>query len=107
MSNKYTLDGKTPVPTDDVMEWAKMFKNTDNRRVAWDEVGDARISTVFLGLDHSFGEGSPLLFETMVFTNQLEWDGYCERYCTWEEAETGHARILQLVKDGDRMERPH
>jgi hypothetical protein len=24
-------------------------------------------------------------------------DGYCERYCTWEEAEAGHQKAIELV----------
>jgi hypothetical protein len=77
------------------MEWGRFFQSAD-RRVASDEVGSARISTVFLGLDHSFGDGPPLLFETMVFEGEL--DGECERYSTWEEAEAGHSAMVERVK---------
>lgn len=24
-------------------------------------------------------------------------DGYCERYCSWEEAEAGHQKAIELV----------
>lgn len=53
------------------------------------------VSTVFLGLDHSFGEGPPVLFETMVFGgkhNEEQW-----RYCTWDQAEVGHRQVVALV----------
>jgi hypothetical protein len=57
--------------------------------------GDVSVSTVFLGLDHNFGEGgAPLLFETMVFGLPGE---DCRRYSTWAEAEEGHARIVAQV----------
>ena len=46
------------------------------------------VSTVFLGLDHAFDGGTPLLFETMIFGG--EHDEYQERYATWDEAEAGH-----------------
>jgi hypothetical protein len=53
------------------------------------------VSTVFLGIDHNFGNGPPLLFETMVFGG--EYDGYCKRYSTWEEAEGGHKTACALA----------
>lgn len=91
---KYILYGKTPVPCDDVLEWGRQYEKTD-RHVANDVVGNVRISTVFLGLDHSFGGGVPLLFETMIFEGPH--DGYCERYSTWEQAEEGHREAVKLV----------
>ena len=50
-------------------EWAKwMMRGFDEtKRVAKTEVGEAEVSTVFLSLDHGWGEGPPILFETMVF----------------------------------------
>jgi hypothetical protein len=47
------------------------------------------VSTVFLGLDHGWGDDEdPLLFETMVFGGPNDQD--CIRYTTWAEAERGH-----------------
>lgn len=93
----YTLIGHEPLAWDDALEWAQAFEMmTDSQRVvAQDHVGDVLVSTVFLGLDHSFGDGwPPLLFETMVFDES----GYQHRYSTWEQAETGHAAILAEVR---------
>lgn len=80
-----------------VEEWAKSF-DIDSRRVALDSAGDIEISTVFLGLDHSFGEGRPLLFETMIF-GLPDGEEYQHRYSTWDEAVRGHAEALAIVKD--------
>ena len=56
------------------------------------------ISTVFLGLDHSFGmEGPPVLYETMVFGGKLS--DHQERYHTREEAFRGHQRWVKRVVD--------
>ena len=55
---------------------------------------DIRVSTVFLGLDHGFGAEEPVLFETMIFGG--EYDEYCERYCTWDEAVEGHAKAVEM-----------
>lgn len=94
---KYILNGHEPVPIDDLMLWGKWMGTGDQRRVAHDQpFPNVRVSTVFLGLDHRFGShGPPILFETMVFGG--EFNNLQERYCTWDEAEKGHAEILQRV----------
>lgn len=96
MTDKFILDGHTPVPAASLREWGRWFE-TGNRVVAQDKIGDVKVSTVFLGLDHQWGEGPPLLFETMIFEGPH--DGYQERYSTWDEAEAGHKVALSLVKE--------
>lgn len=95
---KYILDGKTAVPCYDLIKWAQWFETAD-RHVADDDINGVRISTVFLGMDHNhmrhFFGGNPVLFESMVFGGPL--NGHQERYCTWEEAELGHATIKAQV----------
>lgn len=91
---KYILDGKTPVKCDDDVLWAKNFR-VDNRHVAVTENGDVRVSTVFLGLDHSYDGGRPLLFETMIFGGEHDQEMW--RYFTWDEAETGHKEACILA----------
>ena len=61
------------------------------------KVGNIEISTVFLGLDHSFGGKKPLLFETMIFGGKLDQEQ--ERYTTWEQAEKGHKGMVNKVKE--------
>jgi hypothetical protein len=96
MSDKYILNGHTPVATDDVMAWGRMFEDLAARVVAFDKLpSGVRVSTVFLGLDHSFGDGPPLLFETMIFEGPH--DQYQDRCSTWEQAETMHAAALALA----------
>jgi len=91
-NDKYILEGKTVKPVTDVIEWAKGFE-ISNRRVGLYTVDAFRVSTVFLGLDHGFGFGPPLLFETMVFGGPLNYE--MERYSTWKQAEIGHNQIVQ------------
>ena len=95
MSDAYILNGHDAVLTDSET-WAKWFGQA-NRTVASDFIGDVRVSTVFLGLDHSWGNGPPLIFETMIFGGPH--DQYQERYTTWEQAEAGHAKALAIVKE--------
>ena len=93
MSDHYILDeNRQPVKVD-LMQWAGWFSK--DRHVAKTEVGDAEVSTVFLGLDHQYGDGPPLIFETLVFGGPLDQE--MERYSTWEEAERGHADMVLRV----------
>jgi hypothetical protein len=57
------------------------------------------ISTVDLGLDHSFGGGSPLYFETMIFPDG-KYELYCERYSTREESLEAHEKLMEDIKEG-------
>lgn len=91
----YKLEGKKVVEVEDVLEWSKWFEKAD-RHVAKDESHGVGVSTVFLGLDHNFGSGPPLLFETMVFGGKL--DGEMDRYHTWQEAEIGHEAMKGRVE---------
>ena len=95
MSDTYILDGHEPVPCD-VETWARWLESAD-RHVRDTARDDVRVSTVFLGLDHGFGDERPVLFETMLFVNGS--GEQMERYCTWDEAEVGHARwVMQVFK---------
>ena len=94
-NQKYILEGKKLKPVD-LMTWAKWFGTAD-RHIARDEISGVTISTVFLGIDHNWGDGPPLLFETMIFGG--EHDGYQHRYETWDQASNGHQKVLKLVKD--------
>jgi len=95
MNDKYILHEKTPIIEHDLIKWAEWFETAD-RIVKQDKIGNTIISTVFLGLDHSFGGHEPLLFETMIF-NRIH-DDYQERYSSWDEAEIGHQKALLLVR---------
>lgn len=95
--DKWILKGRTPVQAD-LMTWSKWFETAD-RHVANDKIGDVRISTVFLGIDHRFGDdGPPLIFETMIFGGAH--DQYQTRASTWDEAEKQHAEAMTLVRGG-------
>jgi hypothetical protein len=99
----YILDGHTPIPTDEVFTWSTWFEEA-NRHVAKTTLeGGIYVSTVFLGIDHSWTEsGPPILFETMVFDPRRprleQWvEEYTRRYTTWEEAEAGHKQVVEEV----------
>lgn len=94
--DKYILDGKTPVLEPNIYKWGKWYQNA-NRVVAQDTVGEQFISTVFLGIDHSWHGEKPELFETMIFDEDGNSMGYQERSSTWEEAEKKHYEIVKYL----------
>lgn len=63
------------------------------------EIDDYIISTVDLGIDHSFGIGEPLYYETMIFKKGSFNELYCVRYATEKEARKGHKIAIQYVID--------
>lgn len=86
----------------DLMTWARMIEKSTNRIVKQTQVGPALVSTVFLGLDHSFSmdpDAQPVLFETMIFGLDDEDGGWMTRYCTWEEAERGHETTVKATQE--------
>lgn len=102
MTEYWILKGKTPVPAD-FMEWAAWFEDVSNRRVASSVLAvndeDVTVSTIFLGLDHSFGSGDkPLLFETLVMGGALDQE--MTRTATWDKAIATHEKMVALVKEG-------
>ncbi len=116
MAEYYILEGHEPKKSD-LFSWGYWLEsaNVNDRRVNRTKVGipawkywmgkllkikqwePVLISTVFLGLDHRFGEGPPLLFETMVFGGKHHQE--IDRYSTWDEAEKGHAKFVKLIKN--------
>lgn len=92
----YVLEADGTIrPTKDVIEWARALEHA-HRTIARDKHGDVEVSTVFLGIDHAFGQGPPLLFETMVFGGS--YDDETRRYATREDALAGHAEVLKRVR---------
>jgi hypothetical protein len=123
----YILVDKHPILCDDLLEWARWFEHPGNRRVRLTRVGPYFVSTVFLGLDHSFErfrarEGHvPILFETMAWINRehetkigshtfkhtRDWEDIQERCATWDEAIRQHEDVIAgMLADnpGDQVE---
>lgn len=102
MSEHYVLEADHSVRPAGLMEWAVFFEDMANRRVALDRIGDASVSTVFLGLDHSFGGGPPLIFETLISGGEHDQDMW--RYSTWDEAIAGHQAAVELARGSEPSE---
>lgn len=91
----------------DTIEWGRQYES--NRRFVAENffghegIGTIRVSTIFLGIDHSFsyaigGDDRPVLFETMIF-GMPDGDGYQDRCCTYDEALVMHAKAVEYVKN--------
>lgn len=106
---KFILNGKRPEACSNVKRWGEWMEKAD-RHVAQTDVGECWVSTIFLGIDHSFmEEGAPVVFETMAFTAPIERKVFgrwmpvrdeiaARRYRTWEEAEEGHLAVVIEVR---------
>jgi hypothetical protein len=65
--------------------------------------GSIEVSTCWLGINHQFGAGEPLIFETMIFAgDRYPYSEATERYPTLEQAEEGHRRTCADVEAGRR-----
>lgn len=125
---RYILDGKIPVPCEDLLTWARWLEdNTEARIVRQEDVGPFWVSTVFMGLDHNllFPDSPPDLFETLVFRNATEedrrqmaataarinytgpltyprhiaMDDFCRRTPTWEMALEAHEEGVTWARE--------
>jgi hypothetical protein len=106
VSDKYILVGHTVVPCPWLLRWATWMETAD-RVVARTEHELFVVSTVFLGLDHSFRQsGPPILFETMAFhktdDGKLGEDFEQQRYANWEDAELGHHAMVRRLAERAR-----
>lgn len=93
----YVLDDEhNPVPEPSALKWGLWLETSGRRRVALDDLGGGHVvSTVFLGINHNFGGGPPVLFETLIGDPDGEQEIY--RYCTWDEAEKGHVAHVARI----------
>jgi hypothetical protein len=109
LTDKWILDDDgNPQPCTDLMTWAQWMEHSGKRRIlARTPIPThsgkiVEVSTVFLGLDHRFGDdGPPVLWETLVFVDGDGGEG--DRYCTREEAAAGHARWVETMIEREKL----
>ena len=111
---QYILDENgDPQPEPDTLKWAEWFEHA-SRIVQQDQIGDAFVSTVFLALDHRYGPGDPILWETMIFQGESEitlpsgrkkkfkQEQWMARYTSKDAAIAGHMKAVEMVKASQR-----
>lgn len=103
-TEQYVLDDDgDPVPVVDTIAWGMKMQTRhakfNLKHYCWFGFGVpspfGSVSTVFLGLDHSFGRSEPLLYETMIFGGPLDQEQW--RYSNESEARAGHKNAVRLV----------
>jgi hypothetical protein len=96
LRNFYVLDGHKPIRAKSVIEYANCLAS-DEKQVAKTLFDKTTVSTAFIGFNHAspWNECEPIVFETMVFGG--DFDRHCLRYSSWEEAEKGHADIVDFL----------
>lgn len=83
--------------------WGEILSE-EYHRVGHDVVGGVTVSTVWLGIDHSFfgDRGAPgyrpIIFETMLFGG--DYDQELMRYSSEVDAVAGHARVVADLEAG-------
>ncbi len=122
MNYLYMLDESgNPLPTRDVLQFGRWFETAERHigLTTFPVNGGIEVSTVFLGMDHSFMDGPPVLWETMVFADDVllarlmelsETDDRSliakfaggidiqKRYTSREAAEVGHATMCAFIE---------
>ena len=99
---KYILDSEgNPIQEDQVLAWGAWFENAE-RHVGLETINGVKVSTVFLGIDHGWNGGPPVLWETMTFTKRKGSYKFLEqnlfrRYTTAEEARLSHDYICECI----------
>lgn len=97
----YILNDKGEPVAAKFSEWAIWFERRRTKRILKQQwIGNVRVSTVFLGLDHSWGKGPPVLWETMTFSNRKDFDQRLDRCAgSREQAQAMHARVCAEVRE--------
>lgn len=91
-------DGERPVCCLDLHKWGLWYEDA-NRVVKQEEVGHLWISTIFLGIDYSWGNGPPIVWETMVFRNNLRQGEEMDRCAgNREQAIAMHEAMVERMK---------
>lgn len=93
----YTLDeNDLPVLCGNRQQWSDWMQ-TANIHFGDTQIGEVRVSTVFLGINHDWlRKGKPVLFETLVFGGELNDTRWS--YTSAVDAEFGHAAMVKLVE---------
>lgn len=89
-------DVGTPIATDATS--MALWLTNERRRVAVDQIGTLTVSTVFLGINHQWESGPPILWETMVFGLPGDIDEIQLRYSSRADALEGHKRTCDEIR---------
>lgn len=93
----YKLAGQEPIRCS-LTEYAQNMQSEANRVIKQDTIHNLLVSTIFTGIDHSFGLGEKKLFETIIFGTEEnihpKW-----QYATWSEAIENHQQLVRIIRE--------
>jgi hypothetical protein len=95
----YHRDGKPFVSNElmpDFLQWAMLFEQDRTVKKTRTLYGE-RLSTMWMGMDHSFFAGPPLIFETMLFAPRKHQRPIFDK--TDEERSAAEAEDAQIERD--------
>jgi hypothetical protein len=86
-----------PQPVDNINQY---LEDTGSRRVAFTNITSTiSVSTVFLGINHNFDDGTPILYESLVQDTHEPMDNeIMVRYETRQQAIDGHDKLCEKMK---------
>jgi len=78
-------------------EYAQSMQMESNRIIAQNQINELLVSTIFTGIDLSFGSGEKRLFETIVFG--MEGDIHPKwEHATYNDAVEKHNQIVKMIE---------
>lgn len=96
--NFYLDEKGEPKEAKTLGEWCRGFEKAE-RQLERTKIGRVTVSTIFLGLNHRWGDGPPILWETMVLGGRFK--GRMDRCAgSREQAGAMHAKICAMVRSG-------
>jgi len=98
---------KTGMPID-LLTWGRLFEDREYATIGKTEVGPYVISTVWIGIDHSWNKELHI-FETMIFSKDKNdlLDQYQARYATEQQAIQGHEDAVGMASVQVRLVEEH
>lgn len=92
----YKLVDREPVRCN-LDEYARSMQMESSRIVRQSQINELLVSTIFTGIDYSFGSGEKRLFETMIFG--MEDDIHPKwQHATWDESVEKHDQIVKMIE---------
>jgi len=80
-------------------DWLELYADHEYARIALDQVGPLRISTIWLGVDI---DRDGTIFETKIFLEDCQGhlgdEIECFRFCTVQDAEREHTKIVDYAR---------
>lgn len=101
MSGKFLMHFNRAGEPIELLEWAMLFEDPEQRYVAQETIGQYKVSTLWMGLNFNWGEEPVGIFETMVFCIAGEpdkWDYYQVKSNSIGESASNHILICWNIR---------